>query len=171
MWLANEGERRFGTRLFTIGGESAGAHLCAVTMLRLRDRHRLSPFAGASLFAGCFDLSVTPSVAGWGEEKLVLNTRDIRMFYDNFCGPAVDRRAPDISPLYADLRGLPPTLFSVGTRDALLDDNLFMASRWAAAGNATDLALWPGGAHVFHRFESRMAEQALARIDRFLSEL
>jgi acetyl esterase/lipase len=171
LWLAREAEARFGTSRLAIGGESAGAHLAAVTLLRLRDRHALMPFSGANLFAGCYDLGLTPSAANWGEEKLVLNTRDIRIFAENFCGPHADRRSPDVSPLHADLAGLPPALFSVGTRDLLLDDTLFMAARWAAAGNAADLALWPGGCHVFHRFESRLTEQALARIDAFVTAL
>ena len=170
LWLVRESESVFGTGLFMIGGESAGAHLSLVTMLRLRDRHGLTPFIGANLFAGCFDLSLTPGARNWGSEKLILNSRDIGIFADNFCGPH-DRRNPDISPLYADLRGLPPALLSVGTRDPLLDDTLFLAGRWAAAGNTCDLAIWPGGCHVFHRFDFPMAEEALARIDGFFERL
>ena len=62
---------------FSIGGESAGGHLSAVTLLRLRDRHGLSPFSAAILNYGCFDLGMTPSARRWGEEKLVLNTASI----------------------------------------------------------------------------------------------
>lgn len=171
LWLLREAESRFGTSRMFIGGESAGAHLSAVTMLRLRDRHGLQPFRGANLFAGCYDLSMTPSVVNWGAEKLILNTRDIAFFTENFCGPERDRRHSDISPLFADLDGLPPALFSVGTRDLLLDDTLFMAARWAASGNQADLALWPGGCHVFIRFDSGLTEDALTRIDQFIESL
>jgi acetyl esterase len=171
LWLLREAQRRFGTDRLFIGGESAGAHLASLTLLRLRDRHGLAPFRGANLFAGCYDLSLTPSVANWGDDRLILNTRDVRMFTDNFCGRDLDRRDPAISPLYADLRGMPPALFSVGTRDLLLDDTLFMASRWASSGNPLDLAVWPGGCHVFIRFDSRLSEQALSRIDGFLTAL
>jgi acetyl esterase/lipase len=171
LWLLREGKERFGATLFTIGGESAGAHLAVVTLLRLRDRHGVRAFAGANLVAGCYDLSLTPSAARWGTEKLILNTRDIQTFADNFVSPGVDRRNPDVSPLYADLEGMPPALFSVGTRDPLVDDTLFMQARWMAAGNAAELALWPGGCHVFPRFESALAERALDRIDAFMSDL
>jgi acetyl esterase len=171
LWVIREMESRFGTSRLFIGGESAGAHLAAVTILRLRDRHGLKPFRGANLFAGCYDLSLTPSVRHWGSERLILNTNDVRVFADNFCGQVPDRRDPDISPLYADLKGLPPALFSVGTKDMLLDDSLFMASRWVAAGNTTDLAIWPGGCHVFIRFDSVLSEQALSRIDGFIERL
>jgi acetyl esterase/lipase len=171
LWLVRESRARFGTDRLFIGGESAGAHLSLVTLLRLRDRHGLTPFLGANLFAGCYDLTMTPSARQFGSERLILTTRDVRLFCDHFCGPGVDRRDPDVSPLYADLRGLPQALLSVGTRDALLDDTLFLAARWAAAGNRAEVALWPGGAHVSHRFESRLAEQAIERIDAFLNGL
>ncbi len=168
LWVLREAERRFGTGRLAIGGESAGAHLAVVTLLRLRDRHGLTPFRAANLFAGCYDLALTPSAAAYGEERLVLNTRDIRMFTDGFCGPSTDRRDPDVSPLHADLAGLPPALFAVGTRDPLLDDTLFMAARWAAAGNRAEAFIGPGGAHVFHRFDSALTDDVLARIDTFL---
>jgi acetyl esterase len=170
LWFAREAEAMFGTSLFAIGGESAGAHLALVTMLRLRDRHGLTPFAGANLFAGCYDLGMSPSVRNWGSEKLILNTRDITLFTQNFCLDH-DRRDPDLSPLYADLAGLPRALISVGTRDLLLDDSLFMAARMSAAGIPVDLAVWPGGCHVFQRFDFPMAEEALARIDGFFDTL
>ncbi|NIX78167.1 alpha/beta hydrolase [Microvirga terricola] len=171
LWVIREMESRFGTSRLFIGGESAGAHLSAVTILRLRDKHGLKPFRGANLFAGCYDLSLTPSVVRWGAERLILNTSDVRYFTDNFCGPDRDRRSPEISPLYADLTGLPPALFSVGTQDLLMDDTLFMATRWASCGNKTDLAVWPGGCHVFIRFDSALSEQALSRIDGFIEGL
>ena len=57
------------------------------------------------------------------------------------------RRDPDISPLYADLGGMPAALFSVGTNDHLLDDTLFMASRWEAAGNPSELLVYPDTPH------------------------
>ncbi|EIM28738.1 alpha/beta hydrolase [Microvirga lotononidis] len=171
LWVIREMESRFGTSRLFIGGESAGAHLSAVTILRLRDKHGLKPFRGANLFAGCYDLRLTPSVRHWGPERLILNTNDVRVFAENFVGHVGDRTDPDISPLHADLNGLPPALFSVGTKDMLLDDTLFMASRWAAAGNTTELAVWPGGCHVFIRFDSVLSEQALARIDGFIEGL
>ena len=58
-----------------------------------------------------------------------------------------ERRDPDISPLYADLHGLPPALFTVGTDDHLVDDTLFMAARWALAGNEAELVVYPETPH------------------------
>ena len=79
-----------------------------------------------------------------------------------------ERRVPDISPLYAELKGLCPGLFTVGTADALLDDTLFMHARWVAAGNEAELAVFPGGAHGFTLFPNGLAEKAATRMDEFL---
>ncbi|MFG1347035.1 alpha/beta hydrolase [Xanthobacter autotrophicus DSM 431] len=170
LWLVKEGRARFGTERFVIGGESGGATLSVATLVRLRDKHRLTPFSAAVLTAGCYDLRLTPSARQWGDLPLVLNTRDINFFVGNYLRLAGKAEDPDVSPLLADLKGLPRALFSVGTRDALLDDTLFMASAWMAAGNGAALDVYPGGCHVFIGFPGSITDQALKRIDAFLSD-
>jgi acetyl esterase len=162
LWLIGEGIRRFGTDRFFIGGESAGATLSAVTLQRLRDRHGLTPFRGANLIAGCYDLGMTPSARSFNRGKLILTPRDIALFVRAYVPGTVDLRSPDVSPLYGDLKGMPAALLSVGTYDALVDDSVFMAARWQAAGSAASLKLWPGGCHVFQGFDIPMAHEAFA---------
>jgi len=140
-WLAKNAKREFGTDALTIGGESAGGHLAAVTVLRMRDHHGYIGFRGANLVYGAFDLAMTPSQRQFGNTRLILRTIDMQQFYNAFLPTIIDRRAPDISPLYADLQNLCPALFTVGTKDALLDDTLFMQARWIAAGNPAELAI------------------------------
>ncbi len=70
-----------------------------------------------------------------------------------------------------DLAGLPPALFSVGTRDPLLDDTLFMSMRWAAANNGGYTSVYTGGCHVFIRYNIAMTQRALELIERFLMAL
>ena len=170
-WLLQNGQREFGTNALTIGGESAGGHLSAVTILRMRDRYGYTGWRGANLVYGAYDLALTPSQRQFGDTRLILRTIDIQQFGNYFLPTVTDRRVPDISPLYADLRGLCPALFSVGTRDALLDDTLFMHARWVAACNPADLAIWPGGAHGFTLFPNKLAAQAWARMDDFLNKV
>jgi acetyl esterase len=170
-WLVGNGKKEFGIDVLTIGGESAGGHLTAVTILRMRDRHGYTGFRGANIVYGAFDLSLTPSQRLFGNTRLVLRTIDIQQFYNAFLPTITDRRAPDISPLYADLKGLCPALFSVGTKDALLDDTLFMHARWVAAGNDAELAIYPGGAHGFTLFLSDLSRAATARMDAFLNRV
>ncbi len=168
LWVAREGVRRFGTSKLSIGGESAGGHLSAVTLLRMRDRHNTMPFSAAILNYGCYDLGMTPSVRQWGDEKLVLNTAGVTAFCRFFVPDNVSRQNPDVSPLYADLRGMPPALFSVGTRDLLADDSLFMAPRWLAAGNVAELAIYPGACHGFVSIPFRQRDEAVARACAFI---
>ena len=63
---------------------------------------------------------------------------------------------------------MPPALFTVGTRDALLDDSLFMAPRWLAAGNIAELALYPGACHGFVSIPFHQRDEAVARICGFI---
>src|SRR3954471_13184214 len=169
LWIVREGSKHFGVSKLVIGGESAGGHLSAVTLLRLRDRHQLSPFSAALLNYGCFDLGMTPSARNWGEEKLVLNTPSILAFRKSFLPPGTDMSNPDVSPLYADLSGMPAAIFSVGTRDALLDDSLFMAPRCLAADNVAELALYPGACHGFMSIDFAQRTEAATRIEKFLT--
>ncbi len=170
-WLVQNASAEFGSDALTVGGESAGGHLAAVTVIRMRDRHGYTGFRGANLVYGAFDMSMTPSQRQFGETRLVLRTSDIVQFANAFLPAITERRDPDISPLFAELKGLCPALFSVGTSDALLDDTLFMYGRWLAAGNAAELAIYPGGAHGFTLFPNKLAEQAEARMVGFLQRV
>ncbi len=92
---------------------------------------------------------MTPSQRLWGDRNLVLSGPIMIWFGDQFLAgrDREQRRDPDISPLFADLAGMPPAIFTVGTADPLLDDSLFMEARWRAAGHATELRVWPEARH------------------------
>jgi acetyl esterase len=174
LWLLDRGLAELGApdRL-TIGGESAGAHLSVLTLLRLRDRHGVTgAFRAANLVYGAFDLSMTPSARSWGDRPGFLTTEEMRWFGMSFIGDRneTDLRDPNLSPLYADLRDLPPALFTVGEKDPLLDDSLFMAARWQAAGNEAELRIWPESTHGFTAFPIAIARAANANVHEFLRE-
>ena len=162
LWLLANAKREFGVDRLLIGGGSAGANLAAVTLLRLRDRHQAaSRFAGANLVFGVYDVSGTPSQLRLG----MAGFRDLYLPGHD----AAARKHPDISPLYADLSGLPPALFTVGTADYLYDDSLFMALRWRAAGNQAELAVYPESVHGFTVFPTAMARAANTRIQAWVA--
>lgn len=170
-WLIDGGGAELGSERLLIGGESAGAHLSVLTLLRLRDSGvALDRFVGANLSYGAYDLGGTPSQRSWGERNLVLSGPIVGWFLEQ-CLPETSleqRQDPTVSPLYADLAGLPPALFSVGTLDMLLDDSLFMSARWELAGNHAELDVYPEAIHGFNGFPSMLTTIANGRQDAFL---
>ncbi len=76
-----------------------------------------------------------------------------------------------MSPLYADLAGLPPMLITIGTEDLLLEDSLFIYSRYCAGGNQAILNICPGGAHGFSLMSTTLGGQPLAQSEIFLSSV
>jgi acetyl esterase/lipase len=80
-----------------------------------------------------------------------------------------DRTHPDISPLYGDLRDLPPALIVVGSLDLVLEDNLVMAARLSAAGGEVDVRVYPESPHGFTAFPTAMADAARRDIEAWLT--
>lgn len=139
-----------------VGGESAGAHLSALLLTRHRDG-----VVGANLAYGCFDLGMSDAARAWGDRVVVLSTPIITWHLDQLL-PDLDayrRRDASISPLFADLEGLPPALLTVGTDDPLLDDSRRLAARWPDA----QLAEYEGGFHAFDLFPLALGELATQR--------
>lgn len=159
-WVFENAEAEFGVRDIFVGGESAGAHLAACAILRLRDqRADFARLRGAVLFYGPFDLSGTPSVRNAPRDTLVLDGPAMipgiaRLLPDR---DEAGRRAPDVSPLHADLSRLPPAVFLCGTIDPLRDDSRFMAERWQAANGNARLIIVPESPHAFNRLPTRVA--------------
>ena len=114
-----------------------------------RPHDAASRFLGANLVFGAYDLSRTPSQLGVGippgSDILDGTGFPLDLFLPGMTHE--ERRTPDVSPLYADLRGMPPALFTVGGNDHLVDDTLFMAARWELAGNDTELIVYPDTPH------------------------
>lgn len=167
-WLARNAQSEFGTDRLVIGGGSAGAHLAANALLRMRDRHAFTGFAAANLVFGVYDLSMTPSQRQ-GHDRMIIPTPTMQWFYRHYLQNGEDSRDPDVSPLYASLHDMPAALFSVGTLDPLLDDSLFMYERWRAAGNDAELAVFPGGVHGFSGQPTALGQRSRAQQNAFIA--
>jgi acetyl esterase len=160
LWLVEEGRELFGTERLVMRGASAGATLALTTLMRLRDRDLAHVCVGAALLYGAYDLSgSTPGGRLYRDE----------WFIESYAGHVEDRTDPDISPLFGDLRGLPPSLLIVGARDVLLEDNFAMAARLSAAGNDVDLRVYPEAMHGFTSHPTTMAAMALEQIEAWLA--
>ncbi len=130
---------------------------------------------GWHLVFGWYDVNGTPSQLGNGGFPDMLNPEGLRFMVESFTPGLSEeqRRDPDISPLFADLTELPPSLLSVGVIDHLRDDSLFLAPRLAAAGVDVELQVYPDSPHGYQSLPSKMAAASAIRtnawFDRVLS--
>jgi acetyl esterase/lipase len=140
-----------------IGGDSAGGGLTVGLLLTLRD-------AGDPLPAAAVLLSPFLDATGSGDSMQTRKDRD-PLFYpeglsfivDQYCDPH-QRRFPQISPVFADVEGLPPMLIQVGDDEILLSDSERLAEKCVAAGIDVELQIWPQMWHVFQMFVGKMPE-------------
>ena len=186
-WLESKGVGEFNAQpCFVASGESSGAHVLLLAMLRRRDKDnnntKLHPtlplppnvsttcqeqssflmnWKCLNLVYGVFDLSGTPSIHADGDISMPLCGNDLLWMYDLYFSKAQQQsiKHPSISPLYANLSHMPPALLSVGTADPLLDDTLFMADKYSAYGNNIELAIYEGGEHGIGHFGMQEDEE------------
>ena len=175
-WLVEHAEREFGGGRLVIGGESAGAYMSAAVLLRVRDElGAIARFVGANLVFGVYDWGGSPSQHGIRphDGPDVLDPEAIRFFTSCYLPGRSDeqRRDPAISPAFADLRGLPPALMSVGTTDHLVDDTLILASRWAATGAEVELFVAPDMPHGFLFFPCALTTRFAALTTRWFEHV
>jgi monoterpene epsilon-lactone hydrolase len=153
-----------------LAGDSAGAGLCLATMLALRDEGSPLP-AAAVLLSPWTDLSFS------GRTHTSQARQDPYLCLDHLQPAADAYRAsepvshPQVSPLFADLKGLPPLLIQVGTREILLDDARRLAERAEAAGVEVTLDVREDMVHVWQYFTPLLPEarQAIAEIGAFIA--
>jgi acetyl esterase/lipase len=175
-WLLERAEEEFGSARLLTGGESAGGYMAAAVLLRVRDELGAADrFDGANLVFGVYDWGRSPSQRGIRPHAGpdLLDPEGIRVFGECYLPGRSDdeRRDPAVSPAFADLRGLPPALLSVGTGDHLLDDTLLLASRSAAAGNEVELFVAPDMPHGFNFFPCGMTATWSGRTNRWFDEI
>jgi len=158
-------------RRLAIGGDSAGGGLTAATLLALRDADLPLP-AAAVLLSPWLDLSLSgASMDACAERDPMVQRAPLQRMADAYLAGA-DPRAALASPLFADLRGLPPLLIHVGTAETLLDDATRFAARARAAGIDVTLEAWDDMVHVWHAFAFLLPEARAANtaIGAFLRE-
>lgn len=174
-WLLAHGSAEFDTERLLVGGESSGAYLAAMTLLGIRDLGAIDRVGCANLVFGVFDWGRSPSQRGFRAQSGPdwLAPEAMAQFADFYLPGRTDdeRRDGAISPAFADLRAMPPALFTIGTLDHMFDDTIMMAARWSASGNDTALAVYPDCGHGFQWFtDTELKRIAVQRVHDFLAE-
>jgi acetyl esterase/lipase len=144
-----------------LAGESAGGGLAVVTLLALREAGLPLP-ACAYVMSPYVDLTLSgESLAEKREADPVLTPEGLRVRVPDYVRGA-DAADPFISPVFGDLRELPPLLVHVGSHEILLSDAVRLAERAAMADVAVTLAVTPGVPHVFQGFAGLLDEAGAA---------
>jgi acetyl esterase/lipase len=161
-WLLQQGVP---AKSIVIGGDSAGGGLTFATMVELKNK-------GVQLPAAVFTISPWVDLANTGDTIVTkadidpMFTKSSMIYMAKLYADETDVRSPLISPLYADLSGLPPVLIHVGTSEMLLSDSRRMAEALRKAGVDCVIKEWEDLFHVFHSVvslpEARIATEEIA---------
>jgi phosphinothricin tripeptide acetyl hydrolase len=152
-----------------IAGDSAGGGLTVATLLALREAGVPLP-AAAVCISPWVDLTCGgASYRTKAEADPIVRRAGVEQMAQAYLGPTPPR-TPLASPLFADLRGLPPLLIHVGSDEVLLDDATQLAERARAAGVEATLEVYERMIHVWHWFLPMLAEAetAVEAIGRFV---
>ncbi len=165
-WIIAQG---FKANQIFIAGDSAGGGLTAATILHLRD-HQLPAPAAAIMMSPWMDLMGTGSTLKTKEsEDVVLVPQRISDWGKWYAG-TLPLTHPGVSPLYAELHDLPPSLIQVGDTEILLDDAERFAAKATKAGSSIELKVWKKQFHVWQMSWSFLPEarKAIKQITSFI---
>lgn len=144
-----------------LAGDSAGGGLVMATLLSLRDAGEPLP-AAAILLSPFLDATASgESMQSRAMRDPWFRAEDVARIADYYCEPQ-QRRDPLVSPVFADVGGLPPLYIQVGDDEILLSDSERIAQKITAAGGEISLEIWPEMWHVFQMFVGKMPESGRA---------
>lgn len=133
-----------------IGGDSAGANLAIAACIRLRDADEARRISGMVLNYGVFDReSSRESRERFGGPGNVLTSDEMEGFWRNYLAEDTDAHDPLVSPLRADLHGLPATLLVVPEIDLLTEQSIRLGERLEEAGVPVQVEMYRGAVHSF----------------------
>jgi acetyl esterase/lipase len=152
-----------GAETLILEGESSGAHLAAAALLRLARERPINEVVGFVSFCGAFDMSGSRSLKS-AKDSLLIDPSSALHNLQRLTGK-VGKTPQDpaaVSPLSANLRGMPPAFFIAGALDPIVDDSLRMHERWESEAGKAELLVVPEGPHGFERLPTRLATRTKA---------
>ncbi|MCG8670756.1 MAG: alpha/beta hydrolase [Pseudomonadales bacterium] len=168
-WLLSQGIH---PKDIVIAGDSAGGNLTLVTLLEIRDRNLPLPAGGACL-SPWTDLTCKGDSIKFnrGNDPMIPSRRVRHAAKMHANGMPLDD--PRLSPIFADLEGLPPLLIHVGDNEVLLSDSTRFAAKAKTSGVDVELKVWQNAPHVFQLFAGLVPQstQAVREIGHFMQRV
>jgi monoterpene epsilon-lactone hydrolase len=165
-WLTAQGQDPASV---TFAGDSAGGAMVVSVMVMARNAGVKLPAGGAALSPWA-NLEHTGASMVNREGLDLLNTKaGLDLMARTFLGGALPN-SPEASPVFADVRGLPPILVQIGEGELMLSDAIRLAAHLGENRVRVSLEVWPGMFHVWHMFHAELAEgrEAIANAAAFL---
>jgi monoterpene epsilon-lactone hydrolase len=153
-----------------VGGDSAGGGLTIALINRLRDAGERLPGC-VWLLSPWTDMTLSGSTLATKDAvDPIIHKAYLAELVEAYLPRDIDRRDPRVSPLYADLRGFPPTLIQVGACETLLEDSVRFAAAAGAANVAVTLEIWPDMIHAWPMWNAHLepGRRTLANFGEFI---
>jgi acetyl esterase/lipase len=152
-----------------ISGDSCGGNLALATVIALRDAKIMLPSA-MILMSPFLDLTLSGKSMQMNKKLDAMLTPELLAQGSQYYVGDYPLQHPLVSPLFADLSGLPPTLVQVGSKEVLLDDANRFKALAEAVNSPVELNIYPGMWHVFQMFSPwvSMAEQSIIELRDFM---
>ena len=157
-------------RNIAVGGDSAGGNLTITLINRLRTAGEEQP-ACAWLASPWTDLTMSgASLETKDHVDPLIHKAYLEELANAYAPALLDRKDPLISPLFADLRGFPPTLIQVGSAETLLDDAVRFGRAAGLADVNVTLEIWPHMIHAWPMWNAKLADgrRALGEAGEFM---
>jgi len=148
----------------SFGGDSAGGGLVIAALVSARDKGLPMPSCACCISPWTDLVGSGRTMDTKALEDPMVNRAALEFFSD-FYADKEDKSHPLISPLFANLAGLPPLLIQVGTAETLLDDSRRLATRARYAGVDVSYAEWEGMPHIWHIFAPLLEKSRKAIIE------
>lgn len=168
-WLRKQG---IAASQIVVGGDSAGGGLTLSLAMRLRDSGEQLP-ACLWLASPWTDLTMSGATLQTKDSvDPLIHKGYLGELADAYVAAGMSRADPRISPLFANLRGLPPMLIQVGSAETLLDDSVRFAGAAGAADVAATLEIWPDMIHAWPLWNAKLeaGRQALVHVGQFVRQ-
>ncbi len=165
-WLIEQG---ISPQKMVIAGDSSGGGLAIALTVLLRDKDVPLP-AAITCLSPWADLELTgESLTTRAQVDPMCSLKESQYHAAHYIGKH-NARAPLVSPIYADLHGLPPILIQAGDREILLSDAIRLTERARKDGVGAELEVWDGMWHVWHLFARYVPEgqRAIDKIGAFI---